>query len=612
MAISYSGCTCGASGGGACECTPECVETVCVLRCDDTNGDGAPDTTYSELWCVKLDGETQLVLTYQDDPAVPYTPVSPVDCQQGSMQCHNQVLCDDSGSFIRRYTFVSDGTAAYVDVQLDGETPHIVTGTVRACDDNPCKGQDAPLATLGLCLADGTPIAVIVTRNCDGTVQQQGWINLTTGAYSAGAPPVGVTACGETRSVSTTGTFCDILDDGTVAGLVLIEYTYGPDGTVTGVRLVDATTGSTYQPRGTVTACPTGDEQPEQDLVVLCEIRPDGEVVRFLRDYRRDQTGTITGHTNYTLDGAPYQPAPGADIGTCPPDCGVQQVIQTDRCDDTNGDGLPDVWYVELLGVDCQGTVSPLGTYTCDLSEAYEPVAPVDCDTGDGEAPQAEPCDTAYVQLCDVTADGTTPFLRRIAFTCSGAVLDTTDVRLDRVTRYDPVGTVGVCDSISTPGAVLREERCDDTDSDGLPDIWYTELIHVDSKGALTPLGTYTCDLSGPYEPVAPVDCDPDTAGIAALATGGDGPAQIRAHRVQLTPGGTWSSTGWPLLRAIEASARGGHGEITTADGTTTLFDGEQARWATSRDTDVRLTGPLTIAATTGTVTINFTTGVTP
>lgn len=481
MAISYSGCTCGAGGGGGtCECTPECVDTVCVLRCDDTNGDGRPDTTYSELWCIKADGTTQLVLTYQDDPAVPYAPVAPVDCQQGSVQCHNQVLCDDTGSFIRRYMFISDGTTGYTDVDLDGETPHLVTGTVRACDDNPCAGQDAPLATLGLCLADGTPIAAIVTRDCDGTIRQAGWLNLTTGTYSTGAPPVGVTACGETRSISTTGTFCDVLTDGTIAGLVLVEYTYGPDGAVTGVRLVDATTGGTYQPRGTVTACPAGDDPPEQDLVVLCETRPDGEVIRFLRDYRRDQAGAITGHTDYTLDGAAYQPAPGADISTCPPDCGVQQVIQAERCDDTNGDGLPDVWYVELLGVDCKGTVSTLGTYTCDLSATYAPVAPV--------------------------------------------------------------------------------------------------------------------------------DCDPDTGNAASS----DQPPQVQARRAQLVPGSTWSASAWPLLRTVEAIAHGGEGEITTADGTTTLFESQSARWATSRDDDVRLTGPLTIAATTGTVTINFTTGVTP
>lgn len=476
MAISYSGCTCGAGngGGGTCECTPECVETVCVLRCDDTTGDGLPDTTYSELWCVKLDGETQLVFTYQDDPAVPYVPVSPVDCQQGSMQCHNQVLCDDSGSFIRRYTFVSDGTAAYVDVKLDGETPHIVTGTVRSCDDNPCKGQEAPLATLGLCLADGTPIAVIITRDCAGAIQRSGWVNLTSGAYSSGAPPVGTSACGESRSVSTTGTFCDVLPDGTIAGIVLIEYTYGPDGSVSGVRLVNASTGGTYQPQGRITACPGGDEQPEQDLVILCETRADGSVIRFLRDYRRDESGTITGHSDYHLDGSAYQPT-GA-VGVCTPEpCPVQVLTET-RCDDTDGDGVGDVEYRELLAVACDGTITSLGTYSCDLATAYDPSAPVDCAAG------------------------------------------------------------------------------------------------------------------------ADLDADP--------AYG------IQPGRVELAPGETWDADSVPTLLTVCASAWDGTGSVTTADGTTSLRDGESVTWAVHRDSDARLTGPLTITATDGTLVVNYTRGV--
>jgi hypothetical protein len=608
MAISYSGCTCGAGGGGGgeCECPPTCVTTTCVLRCDDTTGDGLPDTTYSELWCIQQDGTSQLVLTYQGDPSEPYTPVSPVDCEHGTMQCHTELLCDDSGRpFLRKFTFLSNGTAAYLDVEVDGETPHVVIGTVRSCDGgSDCAEQHAPVATLGLCLADGTPIGVLVTRDCDGAIRQEGWLNLATGAYSAGRPPAGVVACGTPRSVSTTGTFCDVdPGTGTVYGLVLIEYTYSPDGGVSGVRIVDATTGQLYTPQGEITTCPAGVAQPEKDLVVLCETRADGSVRRILRDYMRDENGQITGHTDYTLDGAAYTPSGAVDV--CDTGCDVQNIIQAERCDDTDGDGQPDTTYIELLAVDCEGNVTSLATRTCDLADVYEPVAPIDCDTDDGEAPAPEPCGSTFEMLCDVTADGqSTPFLRKITTTCSGYVLDTADVTLDGVTPYRVTGTVGVCGPDDCPVTnLVQAERCDDTNGDGIADVTYTEMLGVDCAGNVTSLGTYLCDLSGPYTPTAPVDCDsPDAVP--------ERPIGVQAHRVELAAGQTWTAAAHGTLRAVQATAWGGTGTITTADGTSTLHDGETAQWSITRDVDVRLIGPLTIEAATGAITINWTTGV--
>ncbi|MFB8347921.1 hypothetical protein [Streptomyces niveus] len=297
-------------------CDAGCVDTVCRQLCDDTDGDGTADATYSELWCIRADGTAELVLTYQDDPSVPYIPAAPVDCTYGCPDSESVTLCDDTGPFLRRYTWLQ-GVANYEDFALDGITPHVVTGTVGVCDTSePCEAQTTPAATLGLCLADGTPIAVVVTRDCDGTVTQDGWLTLTTGAYSAGDPPAGTMACGNPRSITTAGTFCDV-DPGTgdVLGLVLIEYTYGADGAVASVRLVDAITGTTYVPQGEVTTCPAGVEQPERDLVQLCDTAVDGTITPFVRDYARDENGQITGHTDYTLAGAAY--APTGDVGQC-------------------------------------------------------------------------------------------------------------------------------------------------------------------------------------------------------------------------------------------------------------------------------------------------------
>jgi hypothetical protein len=236
-----------------------------------------------------------------------------------------QLLCDTAADgtttqFLRHWT-VDNTTGALTaagDTTLDGLTAYTPAGTVGACPAvEECASPTTPVATVGLCLADGTPIAVTVQRDCDGLITSEGWINLTTGAYSAGAPPAGTGACGDSQSVQVSGTFCDVDASGNVVGLVLVEYSYAADGTIASVRLVNATTGATYIPTGTITVCPTGTEQPEQDIVHLCDTAADGTVTPFVRDYRRDETGAIVGHSDYTLDGAAYTPT--GTVGVCEP-----------------------------------------------------------------------------------------------------------------------------------------------------------------------------------------------------------------------------------------------------------------------------------------------------
>jgi hypothetical protein len=205
--------------------------------------------------------------------------------------------------------------------QVSGQDVDLTQAVVVPCPQaqRDCASPTEPTATVGLCLADGTPIAVTVVRDCAGIVTSEGWLNLTTGAYSAGAPPAGTVACGDSRSVQVSGTFCDVLADGTVAGLVLVEYSYDDTGAISSVRLVDAVTGTTYTPQGTVTTCPAGVEQPQQDAVILCHTAADGTVTEFLRDYRRDELGAVVGHSDYLLDGTAYTPDLAGTVGVCPP-----------------------------------------------------------------------------------------------------------------------------------------------------------------------------------------------------------------------------------------------------------------------------------------------------
>jgi hypothetical protein len=44
-------------------------------------------------------------------------------------------------------------------------------------------------------------------------------------------------------------------------------------------------------------------------------------------------------------------------------------------------------------------------------------------------------------------------------------------------------------------------------------------------------------------------------------------------------------------------------------DGTSTLYRGESVTWSTDKETDAALTGPLTITAAAGVVTVTFLTG---
>ncbi|WP_433379416.1 hypothetical protein [Streptosporangium sp. CA-115845] len=283
---------------------------------------------------------TRLVDPVTGDPYTPVGTLGPCAADGCNASTTSQLLCDDNGPFARATTHDCTGAVLGVlDRTLDGQ-PYTVTGTVGVCPTSPdCESPTTPTATVGLCLADGTPIAVTVIRDCEGAVTSEGWINLQTGAYSAGAPPVGTVACGSSQSVQVSGTFCDVLADGTVAGLVLIEYSYAADGTIAGVRLVDATTGATYTPTGTVTTCPAGVEQPERDLVQLCDTAADGTVTEFIRDYARDENGQITGHTDYALNGTPYTLA--GTVGAC----------DVEPCRDTSSTLLCDTTTTESVTV---------------------------------------------------------------------------------------------------------------------------------------------------------------------------------------------------------------------------------------------------------------------
>ncbi|MCF3960616.1 hypothetical protein [Streptomyces fuscigenes] len=283
-----------------------------------------------------------------------------------------------------------------------------------------------PIATTGLCLPDGTPLAVILERDCSGNTQQTGWMNLSTGAFTTGVPPAGAAACGDSRSIQVSGVFCDVTPDGTVHGLVLVEYHYDDAGAIDSVRLVDAATGATYALTGALTVCQAGDDE------------------------------------------SPGEPAP------------ARQIVERCGCDDTTGDGVGDVQYVELWSVDTSGATAPLlvGTYRDgDFDQPYIPAAPVDCTPTSGDESPGEPervCAPQIVERCG----------------------------------------------------------CDDPDGDGLGEVPYTELWAIDPcipGAAPVLLGTWAeGDFDQPYTPVAP-------AAVCAGELSDESPGEP-AHALEVAP----------------------------------------------------------------------------
>ncbi|MEU8831751.1 hypothetical protein [Streptomyces sp900116325] len=268
-------------------------------------------------------------------------------------------------------------------------------------------------------MPDGTPIAVVAERDCAGVVQQTGWLNLSTGAYTTGVPPAAAAACGDSRSIQVSGILCDVAPDGAVFGLVLTEYHYADDGSIDSVRLVDAATGATYTLQGQLTVCPSGGDDDESP----------GE-------------------------------APAA-----------RQVVERCGCDDTDGDGIGDIRYVELWSVDTTG-LSPaflIGTYIDgDFDQPYTPVNPVDCQDAGGDESPGEPTQTCAPQI-------------------------------------------------------VERCGCDDSDGDGIGDVRYTELWAIDPCGGDAPalLGAWVDgDFDQPYTPVAPVDCIGGDESPGELAAG--------------------------------------------------------------------------------------------
>ncbi|MFD6926525.1 hypothetical protein ACFV99_40790 [Streptomyces sp. NPDC059944] len=186
-----------------------------------------------------------------------------------------------------------------------------------------------------------------------------------------------------------------------------------------------------------------GGAVPAASGVGLLELTTVPEPVQFLRHVTVDcETGAVVSVADSTLDGDPYTVV--GEVGQCTnaapaepetPPCDAQSVLSACRWDDTDGDGIADTEYVELLAVDCEGVLAGIGTYLPDLSEPYEPVSPVDGSTAD---PGPEPAVNVQAHRVQLAPGGTWD------------AADVAALRSVTLTAHSGTGEITTVDGVST------------------------------------------------------------------------------------------------------------------------------------------------------------------
>lgn len=493
---------------------------------------------------------------FELDGSAVYLPTGPVGVCGGDSEIVE--LCDVQGGvltpFLRRFLYDSSGNVAGIaDTNLSGGA-YTPVGTVGACDVS-CD----PYTTLGLCLADGTPIGVVTHRDCEsGTVTRDGWINLLTGAFTAGSPPVGTVACGTSQSVQVSGTFCD-MSGTTVNALVLIEYHYNPDGTIASVRLVNATTGATYTPVGTITTCPAEVDQPEQDILELCDVNA-GVSTPFVRDYHRNALGAIIGFSDFTLAGAAYTPT--GTVGLC----ALRDSESFILCDSA----VTPNRFVRTYTYDAAGAIAGFTDRTL-AGAAFTPTGAV------GVCAQTVQSDTDFVEeiLCD---SNNTAFIRLFRFnSTTGALISTTNTTLAGA-AFTPVGAVGLC-SNCCPAVVGN--GCTNTGSG-----FYTAIRAANGTISLIDSVTGAAVLAANIVP-----CPSDNTVRTLTAQ-----ARTLTNATPWTPGADVAGT----LTSLTVTGVSGLWDLVDANGTavTGLPAGLTLTW--SAEDDNTLTGPQSVTPQAG------------
>lgn len=237
----------------------------------------------------------------------------------------------------------------------------------------------------------------------------------------------------------------------------------------------------------------------DHEFQILCDQQPDGSLIRFLRRWAVDSTGTVafvdtdlTGAVAYALAGT---------VVVCPDlysESFCYKAITAGASwatDDT-------IRYVRFYDASDRNNIAFAGEIFWNATQGVPllvtPVVGIDllpC------PPQGD--DHEYQVLCDDTGAGAPArFLRRYTVDWRGNTV-AHDTTLDGVTAYTVLGTVKACSA-----TIEVRCACDDTDGDGVFETAYRRIVSIDPSGTVTILANYDKTLTTPYTPVSPGECD--------------------------------------------------------------------------------------------------------
>lgn len=248
----------------------------------------------------------------------------------------------------------------------------------------PVEGCCSPsLATAPLCLADGTPILLVLRSacaDCGGTAadpEVAGWIDPASGAFTPGPPPDDAGPCeaDDCASVSLLR-LCDQTPDGECIPFIR-HLVHDCDGQVIASTDTEPDGTTPYAVQGEVVDCDDCPCGPCTKVVPLCDYLGPGPepVVPFLRHLTYDcETGQVQEQTDTLIDGTtPYTQI--GEVGEC------GQCRPVPMCPQLLGLSGPETWSM------------PDGTESVAVTVVCGPVTITDCA---GNATQVNECGASF------------------------------------------------------------------------------------------------------------------------------------------------------------------------------------------------------------------------
>lgn len=462
------------------------------------------------------------------------------------------ILCDDVGTFIRKFIQDDEGAVtAIVDLTLAG-APYVPTGTVTRCES-----ADTEFTTV--CDAgSSTTLLVRYAFDSVGLVTDTLYYNLDgTGPVA----PVGPISEGGCCTPFSLGESCYDAGGGDIRR-VMGERRCRPDGTPGFDLYFYDTQSGDLVPTPAFVDCPGPDDiSRDTEQIVLCDNNGP-----FIRAYQWGaDTGTPSGApADYTLAGLPYVPV-GPVVN-----CGASSTARDEEllvlCDSTPTRFLRRYNYDAATGA----LIGIVNT-TLDGSTPFVPVGAVGvCTTA-----IASDFDFVVQSLCDSNG---TAFFRRLTFnSATGAVTSTTDTTLAGA-AFVPVGAVGLCSNCCP---VVLGSGCTNVGSG-----FYTAIRATNGTISLIDSVTGAAVLAANIVP-----CPSDSTVRTLTAQ-----ARQLTNATPWTPGGDVVGT----LTSLTVTGLSGLWDMVDANGTvlTGLPAGLNLTW--SAEDDNTLTGPQSVTPQAG------------